>query len=125
MQTLSYGYKKPETNDKGPIVFPALQDDIQQLNDHNHNGSNSTQLTGQSIVVQTQALLSTDWVALGSGNYSQTFTLLPGYAYDTVVLNFRDPDGTYIQPSLVKVSNTQATVFTNNPSLGMTVLYGV
>ncbi len=125
MLTLSYGYKKPETNDKGPAVFPALEADIQQLNDHNHDGANSALLTAQSIVGSPQTLLAANWVALGGGNFKQTVAMLPGFIFDTTTMSFRDPDGTYIMPSVKKVSPTSFDVFTNDSTINMYILYGV
>lgn len=125
MLTLSYGYKKPQTNDKGPIVFPALEANIQQINDHNHDGANSTKLTSSSLEAVTQAILAGDWVSLGGGNYHQQVTMLPGYDYDKTVLSFRDPaDGAYLYLSIVKVSSTVINVFSNNAA-DMSIIYGV
>lgn len=125
MVTLSYGYKKPETNDKGPVVFPALEGNIQQLNDHTHNGSNSSLLTAQSFVAETQTLLLADWVLVGGGTYHQVKTMLAGYTYDLSSLTFRDPDGTYVYPTVIKISNTQFDVYTNDATIDMIALYGV
>lgn len=126
MQTLTYGYKKPETNDKGPIVFPALQDDIQQINDHDHNGANSKKITSASIDLAPQTILAANWVSLGGGNFHQQVNLLPGYVYDNVTLSFRDPvTGAYIHPSVVRISQGIMDVFTNDGASDMTVLYGV
>lgn len=47
---LSYGYKKPQTGDKGSTFFPELEANIQQLNDHAHNGSNSAQIPSTNIL---------------------------------------------------------------------------
>lgn len=125
MQTLTYGYKKPETNDKGPVVFPALETNIQQINDHNHDGANSKKLTAASIDSVPQTVLAANWVDLGGGNYHQQVNLLPGYDYDLVTLSFRDPlTGAYLYPSVLKVSASIMNIFTNDPS-DMTLIYGV
>lgn len=125
MQTLSYGYKKPETNDKGPVVFPALEDDIQQLNDHDHDGSNSKKLTSQSIASLSQTILAANWISDGGGNYHQIVAMLPGYDYDTVTMSFRDPDGTYIYPSVTKIDGATLRVDSNDASSDMVITYGV
>lgn len=125
MLTLTYGYKKPETNDKGPIVFPALEQNIQQLNDHNHDGANSRKLTSASIDSIPQIILAANWVSLGGGNYHQQVPLLPGYDYDLVTLSFREPvTGAYLYPSILKVSASVADIFSNDPS-NMILIYGV
>ena len=50
MQTLTYGFKKPQVTDKGPVVFPALEANWQQVNDHNHDGANSALISPNSIL---------------------------------------------------------------------------
>ncbi len=125
MQTLSYGYKKPDTNDTGPVVFPAMEDNIDQLNDHDHDGANSAKLTTASLEVVTQTALAANWVSLGGGNFHQQVTLLPGYDFDLVSLSFRDPvTGAYLYPSVLKVSDTVVDIFCNDAS-DMTIIYGV
>lgn len=125
MQTLTYGLQKPDTLDKGPVVFPAMEANIQQLDSHDHDGANSKKLTSQSISSVPQTILAADWVALPGGNYHQNVNLLPGYDYDAVTLSFRSPTGEYLYPSVTKVSPTVFDVTTNDASIGMTILYGV
>lgn len=126
MITLTYGYKKPEANDKGPIVFPAQEQNIQQLNDHNHDGANSKRLTTASIDAVPQTISAVNWVSLGGGNYHQQVTLLPGYSYDTTTLSFRDiSTGAVLYPSVLRVSPTSMNVFSNDGVSDMLVLYGV
>lgn len=50
MQTLTYGFKKPQVTDKGAIVFPALEANWQQVNDHNHDGVNSALISASNIL---------------------------------------------------------------------------
>jgi hypothetical protein len=53
MLTLSYGFKKPQVPDQGGVVFPALEANWQQVNDHNHDGVNSALIAGLSLPTQT------------------------------------------------------------------------
>jgi hypothetical protein len=53
MLPLSYGFQKPEVTDQGGIVFPALEANWQQVNDHNHDGVNSALIAGLSLPSQT------------------------------------------------------------------------
>lgn len=48
MITLSYGYEKPQNGDTGDVFFPALERDIQRLNDHTHDGVNSPFISAQA-----------------------------------------------------------------------------
>ena len=43
--TLSYGFVRPATGDKGSVFFPALEDNITQLNSHDHDGTDSALMT--------------------------------------------------------------------------------
>lgn len=124
MLTLTYGFKLPQTNDKGPIVFPALEGNIQQLNDHDHDGANSSKLTAKSIEGDTQTLLAVNWVAQGNGEYRQLVTIPAGYDYDKVQIGFRLPSGNYVLPTVERVSTTQFYVYTNDSSLNYTAVYG-
>lgn len=124
MLTLTYGYKKPETNDQGPIVFPALEFDIQRLNDHNHDGSNSAPLAGSVIVGGTFSVPSGDWVSQGNGLYKQTVSLPAGYTYDAQTMSFRLSTGEYVYPKVERASVTQVIVWTNNNTLTYTGLIG-
>ena len=124
MLTLSFGYKKPETNDIGPIVFPALEGNIQQLNDHTHNGSDSAPLNSGSITPLFATILSGAWaVVAGTGLYKQTITLPAALAYDSTGFDCRLDDGTLVYPTVLKVSASQYDIFLNDNTVGMTVLY--
>jgi hypothetical protein len=124
MITLSFGFKKPEPNDKGPVVFPAIENNIQQLNDHDHNGTNSKKLTVTGIAALSQNISAAGWVSLGGGNYHQIFSFLPGFTYETTSLKFRDASTEeYIFLGLKKVSSISADVYTNNP-VDIIVVYG-
>lgn len=125
MLTLSYGFKKPETNDKGSVVFPALEGDIQQLNDHNHDGANSALIPPSSLTVVTQDVLSGGWIDQGGGTWQQQVTLLPGFNFDNISLTIRTAAGHYAYPTLEKVSNTQILLKVNDPTLNLNLVYGV
>lgn len=124
MLTLSYGFKKPQTNDKGPVVFPALEANIQQLNDHNHDGANSAPISALAIARPTQSILSANWVATSGGEYRQAVTLLAGFNFDTVTLSFRLPSGDYVLPTVEKINASSFYVYTNDSTLTYTAVYG-
>lgn len=124
MLTLTYGFKKPQTSDKGPVVFPAMEGNIQQLNDHNHDGANSAQLAGNAISAASQTILSGSWVSIADGQYRQLVTCLAGYNFDTITINFRNPNGDYIYPTIERVSATQYYVYTNDNTINYTAVYG-
>lgn len=124
MLTLTYGYKKPQSNDKGPVVFPAMEGNIQQLNDHDHDGANSKKLAGSSIDGSTQTILSANWVAIADGQYRQLVTVLAGYNFDTKTISFRTPTGDYLYPTVERVSAFSFYVYTNDNTISYTAVYG-
>ena len=122
MQTLSFGFKEPETGDKGSVFFPALEDNIAQLNSHDHNGTNSKKLTSSSITTTTQAVLAANWASEGSG-FSQTVTIAGGLQYDDYFVAFKLDTGEQIFPTVEKVSATQFKVYVNDNALELTAYY--
>lgn len=113
MEVLSYGFKKPENTDTGDVVFPALQDNIQQLNDHTHDGQNS------AFIAQARAQLSAgSWSAppVPLAPYSYTGSLPDGKTFDNTVIIFSNyTNGSIVPLDLEKTSDTEFTVYTNNP----------
>ena len=110
MLTLSQGFLKPETNDKGDEVFPALEQNIQQLNDHTHNGVDSKVVASSSIAKTTQSVSALNWVHVSGGHYKQTVTLPGILKYDEVTLTFHLSTGEHVYPTVKKASETQYEV---------------
>ena len=77
MQILSHLFKKPQTGDKGSVFWPALEEDIQKMNDHTHNGSDSARIPSSSTTATTQSINSASWSSVGGGLYRQLITM-PG-----------------------------------------------
>jgi len=123
--TLSYGYKKPESGDKGSSLFTNLEDNIQRLNDHTHNGTNSQKLPAQSIEGVTQTISSGSWVANGpTGHYRQQVTMTAGFDFDLVGISFRLTTGEVIFPTVERVSDTQYFIYTIDNTLSFVAVYG-
>lgn len=124
MLTLSYGFLKPQTGDKGAPLFSALEGDIQQLNDHDHDGVNSAPLTASSIIAITANILSANWIADSvPGFFYQQITTPAGISYDTVQIGFRLTTGEYVYPTVEKVSNTQY-ILRVNQNVNLVAVYG-
>lgn len=127
MQTLTYGYKKPQDGDKGQVVFDAIEEDIQRANDHTHNGTDSAPLPAQSILGITQAIASADWVANGAtGFYRQLVTVPAGFDFDKVHISVRTSgsSGEYVYPQIERVSTTQYYIYTIDNSQAFVACYG-
>lgn len=130
MLTLSYGYKKPETGDRGSIFWPALEFDIQRLNDHNHDGSNTQKLLASSVLAISDTILAANWVAVAGqpGTYSQDITMLPNTLFDDYAFDFRittvGPNfGKRINPTILKTAAAQFRIFSNDNTITLRVLY--
>jgi len=79
VRTTPYGYRVPETGDraKGALGwYVAIEFDIDRLDNHNHDGINSRQLSSTAIPASTVDVLAADWVVDGVG-YRQTLTMPP------------------------------------------------
>lgn len=128
MQTLSYGYKKPQTGDKGSIFFPALEDNFQRLNDHDHDGLNSKKLSSTSVASYPQTLIAADWVGVGDSLFRQLVTCPSTILVDEQNMRFQISSGPkaghFFHPSVEKVSSNTYYVYINDSSLDVKVLYG-
>lgn len=118
MLTLSYGYKKPEDTDTGDVVFPALEANWQQVNDHAHNGVNSAPLTSQ-----TRQALAASWVAapIGGGVYRQNVIAPTNYSWLTAQFQVRLSTGEIVYPDLEVVDATNMFVYTNDNTVQYTI----
>lgn len=128
MLTLSYGYKKPQTGDKGSIFWTALEDNIQRLNDHTHNGVNSAPIPVTSISKGTATISSAGWVSQGGGVYRQEITMPAGYTYAGYQIMFQITGGTHagatVYPRVeLGSSANKYYVYSNDNSIGLTALY--
>lgn len=114
MLTLSYNYKKPQNSDTGDVVFPALEADIQQINDHAHNGTDSAPLATSTVAISAGS-----WVAapIGGGVYRQSITVPSGMTYDVSQVWFKLSTNEYVYPSVEKIDSTHFYVYTNDNSL--------
>lgn len=124
MQTLSKGFKKPQTGDKGSVFFPALEDNIQQLNDHSHNGSNSQLLTASASTAVTQSISSASWSHQGGGTYRQTVTMPGVITFDTHAIELRNSaTNRKLFLDVEKVTSNTYYVYVNDNTLNLTALY--
>jgi len=111
--TLSNGYILPANGDLGDVFWPALEANIQRVNDHNHDGTNSSRLAATSVETVTEAIPAATFTLVGS-QYRATVDLPGSGLIENVHVTFRDPT-TQAQVLLhyEKISTTQFYVFTN------------
>lgn len=112
MRTLTYGLKVPETDDTGTEVFPALEENLEQLDEHAHDGVDSPVLEAPSVSIP-----SGSWGSdLGGGQYRQSVALPAGYDFDTVGVEIRTTAGIKVFAEVEKINDTSFYVYTNDNS---------
>lgn len=113
--TLSFGYKQPVTGDKGATVFNALNDDVTQLNSHDHDGTDSDRIDCYDNRRGTVAVTSGSWVASGQlyrklVTFPAGFSTANGSDFGKAVIKFFLNGGTLagmeVNPTIEKVSVT-------------------
>jgi len=109
--TLSYGFIQPQNGDKGSVWFPALNSNIQQLNDHTHDGFTSAQIAATSINAGTVAIPSASWVLDVTGRYRQDVTVPSGFNMTGYSITFYLSTGEIIHPSITQLSSTSFRIF--------------
>lgn len=120
LNTLSNGYIQPTNPTYGDLFWPAMEENIQLMNDHTHDGSD-----GELIAKDTGTAPSGSWGAdLGGGTYRQTITMPNNRQYDTTQIEFRLSTGERIYPTVAKVTATTFYIYTNDNSLTFNILYG-
>lgn len=121
MQTLSYGFQKPQNDDNGSVIFPTMAANIQQLNDHTHDG-----VTSARIPPISQAISHTNWASVAGklGIYSQTVTLPSPLLYAGIIIQLRDASGNIVFNSIDAASTNTYVVFTNDNTQDLTAEYG-
>jgi hypothetical protein len=114
MIILSNGWKLPETGDLGSVWFPALEDNINLSNTHNHNDVNSERIEAINLLGSTLTVLAASFADQGDGYWRSTVTVPNGESTDNYVVVVKDP--TTKEPigvKLEKLSSTQFYIYTN------------
>ena len=116
MITLGYGFKRPSSGDKGSAFFPALEDNITQLNDHTHNGVNSAPLAATAVTTQSVSVAVIDWQPDDvPDSYSATVTC-PLTVADVSALSISCWQADErVELSVTKVNSTDISISTSNP----------
>lgn len=113
MQVLTNGYKLPETGDFGDVWFPAIEDNIQRLNDHTHDGTNSEKLESKNIQANFSTVLSGAFSASGT-KFRATVAVPSGADFDNMVILCKDPtskDQMYLE--IEKIDDSSFYVYLN------------
>ncbi len=121
--TLSYGFIQPQNGDKGSVWFPALNDNIQQLNDHTHDGVTSALLPSTSLTSGSVSIPAASWVLDVTGRYKQDVTVPAGYNMDDYAIIFKLSTGEIIVPSITRLSGTTFRIFGPDNTLTYTAVF--
>src|ERR1700676_4041551 len=86
-------YEKPQNPDKGPVFFPAMERNVQRMNDHVHDG-----VKGNYNPVINQTIASGSWALapIGGGVYVQTVTMPAGMTVANFDITLRLANGNII-----------------------------
>lgn len=119
ISTLSNGYKKPSDPTYGDLFFPAMETNIQLMNDHTHDGSD-----GNQIANTTQSAAAASWGSdLGGGTYRQLITMTSPFVFDSTRIEVRRSTGEMAYPTIEKVSSNTFYIYTNDNSVTYTINY--
>lgn len=126
--TLSKGYKKPSTGDRGSSFYPNLEDNIELSNSHKHDGVDGEKINVKDLTVTSQTISSASWGAdLGGSTYRQLITLPTGMTFNDMVPKFQisggGDDGKVIHPTIVKASSTTYYCYVNDNTIAVLVTY--
>ena len=106
--------KIPETGDRGSVFCPAISENFETLDEHNHDGVNSPLISSKTIEKSTTNLLIAGWTLNAQGEYEQEITLATGYAFDTVLIKCIIASGPYlgyeINPTIIKTGTNKFKV---------------
>lgn len=127
METLTYGFLKPSNGDRGSSFWDVLADNIQQLNDHSHDGNDSAQLTPAALSGQTQDIDASAWTSVGNGLYRRLITMPGTLQFDDVSMRMYITNGVdanfEITPSILRASANTYYIYVNDNTLTLKVIY--
>ena len=121
--TLSYGYINPQNGDPGSVWFPALNSNITQLNNHNHDGITSAQLASTGIVGASVSIPAISWTLDVTGRYKQDVTVPSGYNMTQYSITFYLSTGEIIHPSITQLSGTSFRIFGPDSTLSYVAVF--
>lgn len=109
--------KLPSDPTYGDVFYPALEYDIQRINDHTHNGT-----LGNITPTSTVSVSAGSWGAdLGGGTYRQSKAVATGYTMDNSIIQVRNSSGHIVYPTIEKIDANNFYIYTNNNANAYTV----
>lgn len=125
MITLSKGYQLPQTGDPGNTFFPALEQNIQQMNSHKHDGVDGEKPNSKDILTTSVSVLVGAFSLQPNGEYRATVSNPSSIPSDTTLPTLRDPvTKEIVYGRIEKATGISYYVYVNIP-LNLEVVYGV
>jgi len=112
------GLDKPSDPTYGDVFFPAMESNIQKINDHTHNGT-----LGNINPTSTVSVSSGAWGSdLGGGTYKQTKTIPSEYTTTNCIMQVRRTStASIVYPTIVILTSSTIDIYTNDNSAAYTI----
>lgn len=125
---LGYGFILNDAGDESATAWMANNNNnIQKLNDHNHDGVNSALVSTTSFSKTSQDIDATGWALVGAGIYSQGVAMPLGFTFDNVLMQFVITAGPAVDevwyPTVVKTGASAFDVYSNDNTIEFVVRY--
>lgn len=122
-QTLSKGYKLPETGDRS--WWDDIAFDIVRVNGHEHDGVDSEKIKSFNLNKSATLISSTNWGSdIGGNTFEQTIALPAGYEFDTTNISIRlASTGEIIYAKIIKDTDSSFIITVNDNTLELVALY--
>lgn len=121
----SKGYKLPQKGEK-VTWWQNLIDNWIRIDAHSHDGVNSQKIKLNNALKDADNILSANWLTdlLLPVPYYQDITMPTGSSFDNTIIEFYDnASGDRVYPKIVKTSISTYTVFVNDDTLNLRVVY--
>lgn len=121
-------YELPVSPDQGNDVFSVLEDFMNRMAVHNHDGSNSKEISLNIDKDITVFLTGVDitWNVLGNGNYRALFTMPVSATFDGNIRKFYYKIGASdykeFYPTVEKVSASTYYIYSNDNTIDVKVV---
>lgn len=124
--TLSKGYKRPDTGDRGSVFFPDLENNINLVNAHKHDGTDGEKVAAKDLVKASDTVLAASWGAdLGGSTYTQSISMSGAATFDDAIMKVVDSaSGDIIYPTISKTGTNTYDITINDNTLTLVVTYG-
>jgi hypothetical protein len=116
----------PEAGDRGKTFCPSISQNMEILDSHTHNGSDSDKISSENVLKSNIVLAEGDWASNERG-FKQSVSLPTGFTFDEVDLVFTINTGPLlgqrITPTIVKTSSSTFDVFVTLGNYDLKVVF--